>query len=45
MSWLETVPGMVAEPNIAADVANVFTNKVQALAEFASFEAFVLTIS
>lgn len=28
MSWLETVPGMVAEPNIAADVARVFTNKV-----------------
>lgn len=28
MSWLETVPGMVAEPNVAADVAKVFTNKV-----------------
>lgn len=27
MSWLETVPGMVAEPNTAADVAKVFTNK------------------
>lgn len=28
MSWLETVPGMVAEPNVAADVAKVFTSKV-----------------
>lgn len=31
MSWLETVPGMVAEPNIAADAAKVFTNKVNLL--------------
>lgn len=29
MTWLETVPGMMAEPNIAADVAKVFTNKVK----------------
>lgn len=28
MTWLETVPGMVAEPNVAADVAKIFTNKV-----------------
>lgn len=27
-SWLDTVPGMVAEPNIAADVAKVFTKKM-----------------
>lgn len=29
MAWLETVPGMVAEPNIAADVAKLFINKVR----------------
>ncbi|KAL1878771.1 hypothetical protein Daus18300_002047 [Diaporthe australafricana] len=28
MSWLETVPGMVAEPNVVADVAQIFTKKV-----------------
>lgn len=28
ISWLDTVPGMVAEPNIAADVAKVFTKKM-----------------
>ncbi|CAN8098865.1 unnamed protein product [Discula destructiva] len=28
MSWLETVPGMVAEPNVAADVARIFAGKV-----------------
>lgn len=28
MSWLETVPGMVAEPSVVADVAQVFTKKV-----------------
>lgn len=28
MAWLETVPEMVAEPNIAADVAKLFINKV-----------------
>lgn len=28
MSWLETVPGMIAEPNVAADVAKVFISKV-----------------
>lgn len=28
MNWLETVPGMVAEPHVAADVAKIFTNKV-----------------
>lgn len=28
MSWLETVPGIVAEPDVAADVANIFTRKV-----------------
>lgn len=27
MSWLESVPGMIAEPNVAADVAKVFANK------------------
>ncbi|KUI66612.1 Phosphatidylinositol 3,4,5-trisphosphate-dependent Rac exchanger 1 protein [Cytospora mali] len=27
-SWLDTVPGMVAEPNTAADVAKVFTKKM-----------------
>lgn len=34
MSWLETVPGMVADPNVAADVAKVFTNKVSLLCLF-----------
>lgn len=29
MSWLETVPGMVAEPSVVADVAQVFTKKVR----------------
>lgn len=28
MSWLETVPGMVAEPSVVADVAQIFTKKV-----------------
>lgn len=28
MSWLQTVPGMVADPNVAADVAKAFSNKV-----------------
>lgn len=28
IKWLDTVPGMVAEPNIAADVAKVFTKKM-----------------
>lgn len=28
VSWLEAVPGMVAEPNIAADVAKIFADKV-----------------
>jgi hypothetical protein len=28
MSWLEAVPGMVAEPSVVADVAQVFTKKV-----------------
>lgn len=28
MSWLETVPGMIAEPSVVADVAQVFTKKV-----------------
>lgn len=35
MSWLETVPGMVAEPSVAADVAKVFTNKVSFFCVFA----------
>lgn len=29
MSWLETVPGMVAEPSVVADVAQVFNKKVR----------------
>lgn len=29
MSWLETVPGMVAEPSVAADVAQIFMKKVR----------------
>lgn len=28
ISWLDTVPGMVAEPNTAADVAKVFNKKM-----------------
>lgn len=28
MSWLETVPGMVAEPSVVADVAQIFTKKM-----------------
>lgn len=37
MSWIEAVPGMVAEPNVAADVAKVFTNKVSFLQLFLSY--------
>lgn len=29
VSWLEAVPGMVAEPNVAADVAKIFTDRVR----------------
>lgn len=29
MSWLETIPGMIAEPSVVADVAQVFTKKVR----------------
>lgn len=29
MSWFEAVPGMVAEPNVVADVAKIFTDKVR----------------
>lgn len=29
MSWLESVPGMVAEPIVAADVAKIFIDKVR----------------
>lgn len=36
MSWIEAVPGMVAEPNVAADVAKVFTNKVSLLGFFSN---------
>lgn len=34
MSWLETVPGMVAEPSVAADVARLFKNKVSLFRRF-----------
>lgn len=29
LSWLQKVPGMTAEPNVAAEVARVFGNKVK----------------
>jgi hypothetical protein len=27
-TWLQTIPGMTAEPNVAAEVARVFSKKV-----------------
>lgn len=29
MSWLQQVPGMIAEPQVAADVAKIFARKVR----------------
>lgn len=37
MSWLHTVPGIVADPNVAADVAKAFSNKVSLPCTLASF--------
>ena len=28
LSWLDAVPGMIAEPQVAADVAKIFARKV-----------------
>ncbi|KAI3397878.1 hypothetical protein diail_10279 [Diaporthe ilicicola] len=39
MSWLETVPGMVAEPNVVADVAQVFTKKMNRLFVYEEYGA------
>ncbi|KAH8788713.1 RhoGEF domain-containing protein [Diaporthe sp. PMI_573] len=39
MSWLETVPGMVAEPSVVADVAQVFTKKMNRLFVYEEYGA------
>ncbi|KAG8165120.1 hypothetical protein KVR01_005395 [Diaporthe batatas] len=39
MSWLETVPGMVAEPSVVADVAQIFTKKMNRLFVYEEYGA------